>query len=110
MAPRHSRSICSLLLSGCLAISSALSGTDARPVDAGLTAHEWGTFTSIAGDKGQAVEWFPLTGSTDLPAFVEHFRETRCPILVQPCIACVSHDGQQPGPHIPPLISVEVTK
>ena len=75
MAPRHSRSICSLLLSGCLAISSALSGTDARPVDAGLTAHEWGTFTSIAGDKGQAVEWFPLTGSTDLPAFVEHFRD-----------------------------------
>ncbi len=40
----------------------------------GLTAHEWGTFTSIAGADGQAVEWFPLTGSTDLPSFVEHFR------------------------------------
>ena len=38
-----------------------------------LTAHEWGTFTSIAGKDGHAVEWLPLTGSTDLPSFVEHF-------------------------------------
>jgi hypothetical protein len=38
-------------------------------------AHEWGTFTSIAGMDGSAVEWSPLTGSTDLPAFVEHFRD-----------------------------------
>jgi len=37
-----------------------------------LTVHEWGTFTSIAGKEGQAVEWSPLTGSTDLPGFVEH--------------------------------------
>ena len=38
-----------------------------------LTAHEWGTFTSIAGSDGHAIEWLPLTGSTDLPSFVEHF-------------------------------------
>jgi hypothetical protein len=38
-----------------------------------LTAHEWGTFTSIAGKDGKAVQWLPLTGSTDLPSFVEHF-------------------------------------
>jgi len=50
-------------------------GNDAGPVDASLTAHEWGTFTSIAGNDGEAVEWSPLTGSTDLPAFVEHFRD-----------------------------------
>lgn len=37
-----------------------------------LTVHEWGTFTSVAGRDGAAVEWLPLTGSTDLPAFVEH--------------------------------------
>src|SRR5205807_10101876 len=43
-------------------------------VYSGLTAHEWGTFTSIAGRNGSAVEWLPLTGSTDLPGFVEHFR------------------------------------
>jgi hypothetical protein len=40
-----------------------------------LTVHEWGTFTSVAGPDGQAVEWLPLTGSTDLPGFVEHFRD-----------------------------------
>lgn len=48
--------------------------SSAHPVYSGLTAHEWGTFTSIAGADGQAVEWSPLTGSTDLPSFVEHFR------------------------------------
>jgi hypothetical protein len=42
--------------------------------DPALTAHEWGTFTSIAGKDGHAADWLPLTGSTDLPAFVEHFK------------------------------------
>jgi hypothetical protein len=37
-----------------------------------LITHEWGTFTSIAGPDGQAMDWLPLTGSTDLPSFVEH--------------------------------------
>jgi hypothetical protein len=42
-----------------------------------LTAHEWGTFTAIAGKDGRAVEWLPLGlprfgPSTDLPQFVEH--------------------------------------
>jgi hypothetical protein len=63
------------LLPGCFAISSHLLGKDARPLYSSLTVHEWGTFTSIAGADGQAVEWSPLTGSVDLPAFVEHFRD-----------------------------------
>ncbi len=79
------------LLACCLAISSqtlsgsedpslhkaqpGASGRDAHPVNSSLTAHEWGTFTSIAGMDGSAVEWSPLTGATDLPAFVEHFRD-----------------------------------
>jgi hypothetical protein len=62
------------LLACCFAISSHTLGRVAHPVYSSLTAHEWGTFTSIAGRDGQAVEWSPLTGSTDLPAFVEHFR------------------------------------
>ncbi len=45
-------------------------GRDAHPVFSSLTAHEWGTFTSIAGMDGSAVEWSPLSESTDLPAFV----------------------------------------
>jgi hypothetical protein len=40
-----------------------------------LTVHEWGTFTSVAGPDGHSIGWLPLTGSTDLPSFVEHFRE-----------------------------------
>ena len=36
----------------------------------GLVAHEWGTFTSIAGQDGRAVQWLPHTGPTDLPNFV----------------------------------------
>jgi hypothetical protein len=37
-----------------------------------LIVHEWGTFTAIAGNDGHAIEWIPLTWSTDLPGFVEH--------------------------------------
>ena len=62
------------LLASCFVISSHPAAKEARPVYSGLTAHEWGTFTSIAGRNGSAVEWLPLTGSTDLPGFVEHFR------------------------------------
>ena len=39
-----------------------------------LTVHEWGTFTSISDNDGQAVDWLPITGSIDLPSFVEHLR------------------------------------
>jgi hypothetical protein len=63
-----------LLLACCFAVSSHSLSREGRPVYSSLTAHEWGTFTSIAGKDGQAVEWSPLTGSTDLPGFVEHFR------------------------------------
>jgi hypothetical protein len=40
-----------------------------------LAAHEWGTFTAIAGPDGQPVEWLPVQfpGPPDLPSFVEHF-------------------------------------
>ena len=40
------------------------------PKAAGLTAHEWGTFTSVAGPDGYAMEWLPAGGPTDLPCFV----------------------------------------
>jgi hypothetical protein len=47
----------------------------AQNINSDLTAHEWGTFTSIAGTDGRAMEWLPQTGSTDLPSFIEHLRE-----------------------------------
>jgi hypothetical protein len=36
-----------------------------------LTVHEWGTFTSIAGSDGRAMEWRPLSGPSELPCFVQ---------------------------------------
>jgi hypothetical protein len=40
-----------------------------------LVVHEWGTFTSIAGKNGVALEWRPLNGSTDLPKFVHTMQD-----------------------------------
>jgi len=42
-----------------------------------LTVHEWGTFTTVAGQDGFAIDWLPLGGPTDLPCFVEHFQDRR---------------------------------
>ena len=42
---------------------------DVKP-PAGLTVHEWGTFTSVAGPFGKAIDWMPAGGPTDLPCFV----------------------------------------
>lgn len=70
-----------LLAAGAMAACLAIPSVGSSPVvehggAAGeLTVHEWGTFTSVAGPDGQAVAWVPLRGSTDLPAFVEHFRD-----------------------------------
>ncbi|HEY7396556.1 MAG TPA: hypothetical protein VH559_16985 [Gemmatimonadaceae bacterium] len=47
-----------------------------------LTAHEWGTFTTVAGEDGRAEHWLPLGGPTDLPCFVEHFQNSRLVKLV----------------------------
>src|SRR3954447_5782767 len=49
--------------------------TAQKPVDNRLVVHEWGTFTSIAGKDGVALEWRPLNGSTDLPKFVHTIQE-----------------------------------
>lgn len=45
-------------------------GADTLPPLQGLIAHEWGTFTSVAGAQGEALTWTPLTGASDLPCFV----------------------------------------
>jgi hypothetical protein len=47
-----------------------------------LVVHEWGTFTSVAGQDGRAVEWQPLSGPSDLPCFVR--------VLSPVCIKCVN--------------------
>jgi hypothetical protein len=62
---------CTVLAAGLFALSHGLNPHN-QAVDSDLIAHEWGTFTSIAGNDGRAVQWLPQTGSTDLPAFVGH--------------------------------------
>jgi len=63
-----------ILFSSFLLCVSAAASAQNTNIDPGLIAHEWGTFTSIAGESGQGVEWLPLNGPSDLPGFVEHFR------------------------------------
>jgi len=76
MTPKLPRLILAAMLAGSFTISRELPRKNGLSVFAGLTVHEWGTFTSVAGRDGQAVEWSPLAGSTDLPGFVEHFRDS----------------------------------
>src|SRR5689334_19278550 len=40
----------------------------------GFGVHEWGTFTSVAGENGTAIRWQPFGGPTDLPCFVDRVR------------------------------------
>src|SRR5215472_3886222 len=59
-----------LFSAGTVFLMAANSGS-APP--AGLTVHEWGTFTSVAGADGLAVEWNTLGCQSDLPRFVNDF-------------------------------------
>jgi hypothetical protein len=58
------------------AISFRLLGKQTQ-TDPDLTAHEWGTFTSVAGSDGKALKWLPVDGSSDLPNFVETLQTTK---------------------------------
>jgi hypothetical protein len=49
----------------------------AGPSPFAVTVHEWGTFTSVAGTDGRAIDWLPLGGPTDLPCFVEHYQNNQ---------------------------------
>lgn len=61
-----SRFLLPLISAAFLALSTG--GSQEPLVDSGLTAHEWGTFTSIAGARGEAVVWMPQAERDDLPA------------------------------------------
>lgn len=54
--------------------TGAVQVNSSRPSPDALTVHEWGTFTTVAGVDGRAIDWLPLGGPTDLPCFVEHFQ------------------------------------
>jgi hypothetical protein len=56
-------------------IPLSVSGIPADPSpNLAFTVHEWGTFTSIAGRDGTAVEWIAQGGPQDLPCYVNRLR------------------------------------
>jgi hypothetical protein len=52
-------------------LAAPIFGSGGNP-EAGLTVHEWGTFTTVADGNGGAEPWSPLGGASDLPCFVMH--------------------------------------
>ena len=61
----------------------AVTYTQGAPDGSRLIVHEWGTFTSIAGRDGQAVQWRPLSGPSDLPCFVTTLNPNSIKVNVQ---------------------------
>ena len=58
----------------CLIVQASDNAADNKAPQTQFTVHEWGTFTSIAGENGMALEWQPFGGPTDLPCFVHRFQ------------------------------------
>jgi hypothetical protein len=65
----------------CVLVAASLGAASPRhaakaQLAASLVVHEWGTFTSIAGADGEALQWLPFSTKSDLPTFVEHYANT----------------------------------
>ena len=75
------------LLVTTLAATTAVFATTAQTPP--VIVHEWGTFTTVAGEDGQAINWLPLGGPTDLPCFVNRFKNRLFKVLP---------GGEQEGP------------
>jgi hypothetical protein len=72
MVKRIAAVVAILLVPALLGISVGASIDNKKAAD--LTVHEWGTFTSVAGPDGKAVQWLPLAGPGDLPCFVNYYK------------------------------------
>jgi hypothetical protein len=71
---RHRLIRVAILLAACSFVSAEAPHATAPLFEAdptSLVVHEWGTFTSVAGLDGAAVEWAPLVAPSDLPCFVD---------------------------------------
>jgi hypothetical protein len=76
MIKKHSRlRILIFVLFVVVTTAYAFHGSPSENDQLDLRVHEWGTFTSIAGQNGEAVLWRPSGGPTDLPCFVNRFRQ-----------------------------------
>jgi len=64
--------VCAAFFTAALLASATVQGDHDSD---GLTVHEWGTFTAVAGEDGQPVQWLALGGPADLPCFVKRATE-----------------------------------
>jgi hypothetical protein len=77
---KRSAAIASVVLAAISTVATVPLNTQQTPTatqvtaSSDLTVHEWGTFTTVAGENGQAVQWLPLGGPSDLPCFVDYFK------------------------------------
>ena len=77
-----------------LLLAAPIFGSDGTPSEpAGVRVHEWGTFTSVAGENGAPEAWTPLAEPSDLPCFVYH--------LAQKCIKCAPGFEPKSLPTVP---------
>lgn len=53
-----------------LVAAAVMAAEVGKVAPAGLVVHEWGTFTSVAGEDGNAIDWDALGCRSDLPGFV----------------------------------------
>jgi hypothetical protein len=61
-----------LKLVAVITLLAPMSSGQEIPTASDLVTHEWGTFTSVEGVDGTPVQWAPLSGTPDLPCFVDH--------------------------------------
>ena len=71
------------LLPALFVVSTVLFGTvmSGAPGRSEVVVHEWGTFTTVAGEDGRAVNWLPLGGPVDLPCFVQCYKNRQIKFL-----------------------------
>jgi hypothetical protein len=70
-SPKRYALVRAVAAAACIALLATSRAAAQAPIEEpGLIAHEWGTFTSIAGANGEAIDWLPLTASVDSPGFV----------------------------------------
>ena len=69
--PSVSKAFSAVFLASSVFRAVTVLGADSiQPPTIPITVHEWGTFTSVAGNQGESVSWAPLAATSDLPCFV----------------------------------------
>jgi hypothetical protein len=66
------------VLVGAVLFTHALDSSGAKPELRQMVVHEWGTFTTVSSAHGEPQLWNPLSGPSELPAFVHRPGQHQC--------------------------------